>query len=382
MTDRHCSAHLRQRLLILCVGAFLASVGPGYADDSKPEVSSDQVPATAESSADEGLADSDEPPKNDETDGCSGRRLGGCSGSRSVDLSVAACGRCCCCPCICWSAWGDALWLRRSSPDSQDLVFNDEDGPTPANPARLNAEDLDFEHAPGYRVGLLRHLDACRSFEINYFGVDSWMESATIFPPPDPLFVQYPGATVPVSGAVTFSNGTDLHSAEFNLRRRRRDWLTFLMGFRWVELHDRLTASSTLGTLYAIDADNHLYGPQIGFDALLWDRGGPVRVNSWFKTAVMYNNADQVTNEFVFGPVEVFDRDGHTAFLGDLGIAASVRLTRCLGVRFGYQLLWLEGVALAADQIPRTDVTVPVAMLDTNGGLFFDGAFVGLDLAW
>jgi hypothetical protein len=51
-------------------------------------------------------------------------------------------------------------------------------------------------------------------------------------------------------------------------------------------------------------------------------------------------------------------------------------------MRFGYQALWLEGVALAPDQLPVTDVTVPFALVDTSGDVFFHGGFVGLEAVW
>jgi hypothetical protein len=311
--------------------------------------------------------------------------MGGDDRSGDCRLSDDDCVLTCCesCCCVLWTAWADALWLSRSSPDSNDLVMDDEAGPTPTNPARLNAEDLDFDYAPGFRLGLLHYLSDCHSIGIGYFGVDGWNDSATVFPPPSPLFVQYPGAGVPIPGAVTFSNGTDLYSAEINFRRHVTSWLAFVAGFRWVELNDYLlTSSSVLGPLYSIDTNNHLYGPQLGLDAIFWDEGGRLRVDGWLKAGVMYNRADQRTNEFIFGPATVADSDDHTAFLGDLGISALIRLTGSLGFRLGYQFLWLEGVALAPDQIAPTDITVPVTVLDTSGGPYFNGGFVGLELSW
>jgi hypothetical protein len=49
-----------------------------------------------------------------------------------------------------------------------------------------------------------------------------------------------------------------------------------------------------------------------------------------------------------------------------------------LAVRGGYQLMWLEGVALAPEQIPVNNLIAPaIAAVDTSGGLFLDGATVG-----
>ncbi len=48
-------------------------------------------------------------------------------------------------------------------------------------------------------------------------------------------------------------------------------------------------------------------------------------------------------------------------------------------VRGGYQLLWIEGAALASDQVAVSDPFHGHAAIDTNGSPFFHGAIIGLE---
>jgi hypothetical protein len=48
-----------------------------------------------------------------------------------------------------------------------------------------------------------------------------------------------------------------------------------------------------------------------------------------------------------------------------------------LSVRAGYQLLYVNGVAIAADQVTATDF-VTSSGIDTHGSAFFHGATAGV----
>ena len=69
------------------------------------------------------------------------------------------------------------------------------------------------------------------------------------------------------------------------------------------------------------------------------------------------------------------------AFCGEIGITLTYDLTERLSIRGGYQLLWLDGVALASQQ-PLFSLTGPLddhITTATNGDLFYNGAFAGLE---
>ncbi len=70
-----------------------------------------------------------------------------------------------------------------------------------------------------------------------------------------------------------------------------------------------------------------------------------------------------------------------TAFHGQVGLSGMYRMTDHLVLRFGYQFMWLSGIALAPNQIPVSDLGASTAAVSTSD-LFLDGAHVGLEFIW
>ena len=65
--------------------------------------------------------------------------------------------------------------------------------------------------------------------------------------------------------------------------------------------------------------------------------------------------------------------------MAELGLRAVLNLTNSLAVTGGYQALWLDGLALAPEQVPVTSVIAPgTAGLNTNGDLLFHGFTAGI----
>jgi hypothetical protein len=88
------------------------------------------------------------------------------------------------------------------------------------------------------------------------------------------------------------------------------------------------------------------------------------------------NLAGQGTNYSTNGSVAV----GHTSFLGELAIKATYHLTEHWSVYGGYQLMWLEGVALAGDGVAAM-YSGDSEMIKT-GAAFYHGALAGAEFRW
>ena len=76
-----------------------------------------------------------------------------------------------------------------------------------------------------------------------------------------------------------------------------------------------------------------------------------------------------------------FEGNGSTAqaaFLGEIGLSAVYRLTQRWSLTAGYQAMWLDGIALAPNQIAVTDIATQQGGITTDGYLFFQGASVGV----
>ena len=81
-------------------------------------------------------------------------------------------------------------------------------------------------------------------------------------------------------------------------------------------------------------------------------------------------------------------RDPTTAYAGSVGLlsmlnlSAIYRLTDHWGLRAGYNLIWLDGLALAPNQWDFTNTADSGTSLVGGGCLFLNGANLGLERRW
>lgn len=280
-----------------------------------------------------------------------------------------------CCDCRCWTIRAEAIIWDRVGGSNVPLVG----GPVP-----LSSDDLDFDWAAGPRLTFIRHgiCGSCWDLEAAYFGIDGW--SATADLADIDTFLTDP--TINVVGVTpgTVGYGSTLDSFELNFRRGYNDWLTWFIGFRMLEVGEELTADFNGLASAGFDVNNHLYGGQLGLDAVLFDRGGPFYANLIGKAGIYGNSADSVTTTVGVGgalPLVVANGDD-TAFVGELSLLAGYRLTERMNIVGGYNLLWIDGVALAPDQLATTNIATGVATVDTSSTLFYHGFNVGLEYYW
>ena len=286
-----------------------------------------------------------------------------------------------------WLVRADAIFLDRSTADgAQSLAFGD-----PLNPKGtevLNTGQLSFPVRSGPRISLSHCGNDRRSLEVNYFMIDSWLSSTSRS---GSIAVQFPSFAHPPLppgpfGDASFSYISRMYSFETNLRRvSQAGWLTWIIGFRYVELSEEFGATFATGggvSRYSIDTRNHMYGFQLGGEAHIWQRNN-WSVDGWFKAAVMGNAANQSTFEDVSAiggaTATAAARGDQTAFLGEFGLSATYQISCRLAARAGYQVFWLDRVALAPEQLDNTNPSIPLATLDLTGDLFLHGGFVGLE---
>ena len=72
----------------------------------------------------------------------------------------------------------------------------------------------------------------------------------------------------------------------------------------------------------------------------------------------------------------------NVAFVGEANFVLTLDLNDCWTARGGYNLMWIEGVALGPDQLDFTMTSTSGTMLTNDGGLFLHGASVGLEARW
>lgn len=319
-----------------------------------------------------------------------GLRPGGCRNG-------CAHGCCTCCPR--WTVRADALALHRSASGNQTLLVDPQ-----TQTELLNSAGLEFPYAVGPRLSLIRH-DVCGyDIELSYFSIESWQSTAD-FPdgsmPGGFGYLLLDSSTVLPVSAVGFEERSRMYNGELNVRTPWSDCLTLIGGFRWADLYDYYTASGTEFSessdfTHSVKAMNHMYGVQIGAELDLFKGGwqanrfghtmlvyapsSPFSLNAFIKSGIFYNWVDQ-SSSLTLRELWATGEDDHAAFLGEVGLNACYQVTEHLTLRAGYQVMWVEGVALAAKQIPVTDLGVG-ASVDTAGSLFYHGAVAGMELTW
>lgn len=291
-----------------------------------------------------------------------------------------------------WIGQVDALWLWRGNVPSLPL-FTDLDGA-----AVLGASDVNPTAATGPRVGIIRRLGECHAIEGNYLNVGTFSGDATLPDTGDPYVVEDLGNLPPFGDVSSASAATwsVFRSAEFNGRTWTGGSITWLAGFRWVEWNDRLSidydyADPEIYDSGTFDAGtgNDLYGGQIGADMRLWNTEGLVRVDGIAKAGVFYNHAYQRTDASDIYPDGAVDPVGSASattdtvsFMGEVGVNASVSITRWLAWRAGYSVFWLSGVATAPQQFATSDLAESTGTVATNGSVLLHGVTTGLEARW
>lgn len=307
----------------------------------------------------------------------------------------------CCRMCPCQYAWVDGLILWRDNQGRNQPLVQDLTQTT----TFLSTRDIDFGSAGGVRAGFgWRGRGPC-GWELNYLGLYS--PTAATFITGDDLF-SLPGdlglASNNFFSADEFSirYTAQINSAEVNrvccwcccndpysdaaLRCKSVEWL---YGFRYLNLNENFSITATdfeEGTsTYRVRTNNNLFGAQIG--SRLRYCFGRWSVEGTGKAGIFGNAAEQNSPAiidfpaFELRPARSASR-GEVAFVGDLNLTGIYQLNSTWGVRAGYNLLFIEGVALAPDQLDFTNTPTSGTALDTRGGVFLHGVNVGLEARW
>ena len=293
------------------------------------------------------------------------------------------------CPTSRWEAKLGFVYLQRSGLPSQELARGLGSAPQPF----LDADQFSFDFEGGPDLTIVRHGDDS-DIEFRWFQVhDSIAKTPTIgrdstgFGFPFRVLLGVPGS----EDGIDLSAGyrSQMSSFELNLKRPIGDWISVFGGFRFVELNELLSYSSTpVGgepLPMFVRSFNDLYGFQLGSDIMLLDRGGPFKLVATGKAGIYANYARNQADQGVMDSDDVDSASTcEGAFLGEIGLNCTYQITPRLAARVGYEVMWINGVALASQQQPRL---VPVQeehvhgspSVAAEGTAFYHGVAAGLD---
>lgn len=302
----------------------------------------------------------------------------------------------------------DTLFMQRdNTANPTPLVV---DGDTLASV--ISAPDMQFPVAPGVRLfrGVRRPDDV--GWEVGYTGVYGMFADAIATGPGNleispPLSSGVAGLRDASAARATY--GSTLNSAEVNAffttchvhaprhtayefeglpRSLTVDWLT---GFRWAGLEEQAAIAfgatpATVATGYAVRSSSNLFAGQIGMRGRTAWQGWAVE--GWAKAALAGSVMAQAQSpiiDAVTGDEYRSARGSRTDTVGgifDVGGALVYRINDVWGMRFGYSMLWLTGVALAPDQFDFSTDLDAGTRLDGNATVWLGGGTLGLEAHW
>ena len=296
-----------------------------------------------------------------------------CGDDVSLDLG-------CGCPSL-WTVRAGAVVMHRSRPNG-GLIAQTEPGNVPIS----NAADFGFDWAGGPDVSIIRRTARGNAWELRYFGV---LNSTATRDYGDPGNFDINPFGFNTSNQLDAQYQTTLNSTELNWLHHVSQRVTWIAGFRWVELNDHLTYTVGFPSPTVIDLNynmhNHLYGAQTGADVSLWNHGGPLTMNGVLKAGIYGNSADSDIYSINNSGDVLTDGEASSsqaAFLGEVNLTATYQVTKHFALRGGYQLVWLDGLALASNTALLGVQETSNDVIDTDGSLFYNGAMMGGEFTW
>jgi hypothetical protein len=284
-------------------------------------------------------------------------------------------------------------------------------------PIVLSTDDLDFHHEPGFRFMGAIMLGPGTNVEGGYFGMFHWRSAAGVESQNNDLFSaigdfgvnpappDFPEVREASLAAIAYSS--ELHNWEMNFRRR---WVSpncrfhssALIGARYIVLDedflhflDRQLPIPGIGpanTSIDISTFNDLIGFHVGGDLLLCLFPG-VKVGGQLKAGLLGVQSGQRTRIDTVRPADTnlnqqfqeYVSDEDVALVGEGGFEAIIEATERVTLRTGFQLLYINGVALAPEQFNANFIPPPGTReveINHNGDVFYHGFYAGFEYTW
>jgi hypothetical protein len=318
----------------------------------------------------------------------------------------------------CQPRWFDveaaAVWLSLERHNTPYIVFSRDT----SGVDRITSSDLGPGDRAGLRVTIAHQVGPGSNLEFSYFGLFDYQTQAEANGEGNlnSIFSDFTNLNPPFGleqfdlanyHSVWLSN--DIDSMELNYRRR---WQgpnclfqgSWLVGARYVQVKDNLTWLSVVPSSdpdapagerggeghYSVTGANYMPGGQVGGDIWVCMLPG-FSIGAEIKAALLGNNAQQKTIMSSWDPVNQFQgiidegvKHSKVAFVGDVSLMATWRLTPQWTLRGGYHMMFVEGVATALENfnpdVPALTTRTP--FLADGGSLFYHGFSVGAEWMW
>jgi hypothetical protein len=297
-------------------------------------------------------------------------------------------------------AYGEALIMGRDNQAFERTLVTDIGGVENF----LSAQSPQYPFGGGFRTFYGAIGPDCRGWEVGYFGLYNLTAAASTSAAAVGTPLYLPGAlgfAIDPVGAdlATVTTRTTINSAEANVfhhferwNDRRDAWMEidWLTGFRYVNVEDAATiglvcCNGTSTPSYDAGTSNNMFGGQLGGRARWnWNRWA---IETWGKAGLLGNFQSQYQGT-ILDENGALVRDarsstGTTAgMIADINLTAIYRLTDTWGIRAGYNVIWLGGIAQALNQFDFSAASTAGTLLQQSGSVFLTGANLGLEARW
>ncbi len=279
-----------------------------------------------------------------------------------------------------WFAEAAALYMDRATADSRILMQNTSDASQ-----NLNADDFNFDWVVGFEASLTRRLWNDDGVEFRYLDLRQFDSSVTTLISTDTVRVNSdPPLFLPNVQSIAAELESEVFSIELNHQHVINDSMTLIAGLRYVSMDDDLATefdSNPQRFSYDAATRNDLYGLQIGVIGSRQSVLSRCLSTSAVAKVGVYGNDAEHRGRVDTGapPLSIIDSADTVAFVGEFGLSAILRLGNCVSVRGGYAMMVVEGVAVATDQLPRSDFFNSTGSND-EGGMLLHGAHLAIEL--
>ncbi len=178
---------------------------------------------------------------------------------------------------------------------------------------------------------------------------------------------------------------TTIWNAEVNyLATSVFDRFIFLGGFRTIQLRDHLTLNANNSQegigLFDLPLRNEMYGGQIG---LMFRQNIDLFTFEITTKSGCYNDHANMRS-YVAGEVIPVIRDmavssNAAAFVQEFSMNSTYHFTSAFALRLGYQVMWLDNMALAANNVDLTNNSSSASVIHRGQNLFLYGTNLGLE---
>jgi len=322
-------------------------------------------------------------------------------------------------PCPCVYGYVEALFLMRHPQFNNQPVVVDPN----TNTTYLSTSNLNYNYNPGLRATFGTRICGNRALEFTYLGLFNGTASATAIKPDPAAFLTFPdnlvGNVFVDMERVQMNYSSWLNSFEANLPCccgccdaagcgecgecgecgqscgsgfGNCESLTWFGGFRYLNYGEQFNIASqrTVGGLpetgsYNVRTANHLYGMQVG--ARTRRTQGRFGYEAGGKAGLFGNDSQQTQSvtDFPNFPLRptVSNSSAVAAFLGEANLTGLYRLNNVWNVRAGYNVIWIQGLALAPNQLNFNFASAQAgSQLNNSSGLLLHGFNVGLEARW